>query len=224
MELVDTTLPPQDDPSTGSVPQPPPRPGPGLRPAMVVIGLAALILVLLAVSAVITGGGNAARKGPPPSASPTKVRGSSLLAVPAGKLLRSIESPGLPPNNIVRSVYVPEGSVLVSAGRTVAGSSQYDQQVVLSVDASQAAVIGFFRAVLPARNWSVFSTGPALRRPRTIEVLAKQAGDDGWYWEIGALVTPTTFGSAGPTAAAGPAAATGTTRFTIRLYQISDQQ
>lgn len=224
MDLVDTTISPQEGPSARPVPQPPPRSGPGLRPAMVVLGLGALILVLFAVIAVVTGSGSTARKGPAVSASPTRVKGSSLLAVPAGHLLAGIVSPGSPPTNIVRSLYVPAGTVLVASGRGAAGSGQYDEEVVLAVDASQSAVIGFFRAELPAQNWGVFSTGPAVNKPGTVEVLAKQAGDDGWYWEIGALVAPTTFGTAGTTSSAGPSGAANATRFTIRLFQISDQQ
>ena len=224
MDRVDTTLSAREGPPVRPDPLPPPRSGPGIRPAMLVIALGALILVLFAVTALVTGGGSRAGNGPPPSASPTKVKGSSLLAVPAGHLLAGIESPGSPPTNIVRAVYVPAGSILVASGDGAPGGGQYDEQVVLSVDASQAAVIGFFRAELPARAWGVFSTGPAVNRPGTIEVLGKQAGDDGWYWEIGALVAPTTFGPPGTASTAGASGATGTTRFTIRLYQVSDEQ
>jgi len=49
-------------------------------------------------------------------------------------------------------------------------------------------------------------------------VLAKKAGDDGWYWEVGVIVSPTVFGPSGVEAT------TGTTPFVIRLLQVPDLQ
>ena len=54
-----------------------------------------------------------------------------------------------------------------------------------------------------------------------MEILGKQAGNDGWYWEMGVIVLPTTFGGAG-TGATG--AAPETTRFTVRLFQVADEE
>jgi hypothetical protein len=208
---------------------------------MIVIVLAVLILGLFAVGAALNRESAPGKGGP---SVPARVKGSSLLAVSAQPLLRAIEVPGSPPANIVAAVEVPDrsrpvgkegrggaaGAVGTPAGRagSVAsgasvGGGQYDRQVVGSVDASQAAVIGFFRGELSAKGWDVFSTGPAVDRPGTVEVLGKKAGDDGWYWEIGALVAPTTFGNPGAPTASLPAGAEAT-RFTLRLFQVGDQQ
>jgi hypothetical protein len=153
-----------------------------------------------------------------------KVRGTSLLAIPGAHALRGIEQGGLPPANIVRAVSIPFGSVVVSTQNNNAGTGQYDQQVVLSVHATQLAVLNFFTVELPKWKWQVFSTGPAAHQPGTVEVLGKLAGDDGWYWEMGALVSPTTFGGTG--LGSTPVAGTGVniTRFTIRLFQVSDEE
>jgi hypothetical protein len=188
---------------------------------MVVLGVAALILLVFAISAAVTNGGNPARL-PPRADTPVSVPGTSLRAIPGAHDLRSIEQGGEPPANIMRAVSVPLGAVVVSTQNNSAGSGQYDQQVVLSVHASQLAVFNFFTAELPRWKWQVFSTGPASNSPGTVEVLGKLAGDDGWYWEMGALVSPTTFTtqSLGGTSKAAP----DTTRFTIRLFQVADEQ
>jgi hypothetical protein len=55
-------------------------------------------------------------------------------------------------------------------------------------------------------------------RPGTIEVLGQRAGSDGYYWQIGAVVAPTTFPSSGP------GAKTGLTEFEVRLFQVSDSE
>jgi hypothetical protein len=84
-----------------------------------------------------------------------------------------------------------------------------------SVRASQAALVSFYRRELRARGWSIMSVGPAHDAPATTEVLAQRSSTDGWYWDIGVLVAPTTFGS-------GSAAAADTTRFTVELYEVLD--
>jgi hypothetical protein len=47
-------------------------------------------------------------------------------------------------------------------------------------------------------------------------VLGKLAGTDGYYWEMGVTVQPTTFGKGAP--------ATGDTTFTVRLLQEPDPE
>ena len=58
--------------------------------------------------------------------------------------------------------------------------------------------------------------GPPRNANGSVEVLAEKAGDDGWYWEAGAVVSPTTF----PT---GHGARAESTDFTLRLFQVSDE-
>ena len=61
------------------------------------------------------------------------------------------------------------------------------------------------------QGWQVFDKGPAANDPGALEVLGKLAGSDGYYWEMGATIPPTTFPSGGP--------ARGVTDFTVRLFQ-----
>ena len=56
--------------------------------------------------------------------------------------------------------------------------------------------------------------GPAANNPGALEVLGKLAGSDGYYWEMGAVIPPTTFSAGGP--------AHGQTDYTVRLFQVSD--
>jgi hypothetical protein len=188
---------------------------------MTVLAVAVVILLVFAIAAAVTRGGNPTAA-PSRSSTPAKVHGTALLAIPGAHALKAIEQSGLPPANIVRAVSVPLGADVVSSQSNSAGSGQYDEQVVLSVHAAQLDVFNFFTAEMPAWRWSVFSTGPAQNQPGTIEVLGKQAGDDGWFWEMGAVVSPTTFADTG---LGSTQTSTGeSTRFTIRLFQVSDEE
>ena len=195
---------------------PPQRPASGrgisIRPAMTVLILALVILGVFVTIGIVT------------SQHPTAVRtdrtaapvpGSALRAVPAAGQLSVISHGGAPPANILNAVVLPAGSVR-TGHQTNAGADQYDRQVTFRSAASQGALVAFFASALPQEGWQVFSKGPAVHHPTTTEVLAKLAGSDGYYWEIGTLVGPTSFGGAGSSA--------GRTNFTIRLFQVSDTQ
>jgi hypothetical protein len=193
-----------------TAPLPPPRRGPGLRPALVVVGIAGVLVLGFGTLAAVTGG-----SGPtaPPSR-PSKVAGSSLTAVPAKAVLTPIERPGTPPADIVDNLTVPKGAAAHSHRDLNTSSTQYDEQMGFSVDASEAAVVAFYKADLRAEGWNVFNVGAASGHQGAVEVLAQKASSDGWYWEVGAVVSPTTFGHSG----------TGqTTDFTLRLFQESDE-
>jgi hypothetical protein len=80
------------------------------------------------------------------------------------------------------------------------------------------------------QGWSITNVGPADGSPGSIEVLGKLAGDDGWYWEQGVVIAPTTFpGSSGSSASATsgasllPSGGGDTTNFVLRLYQVDDE-
>ena len=131
----------------------------------------------------------------------------------AAGLLSPIVRGGEPPANVLDAVSVPAGSVR-TVHRDNSGGGQFDSQVAFRSADSQAALIGFFAADMKFQGWQVFGRGPAVHDPGAYEVLGKLAGSDGNYWEMGAVLSPTTFGSGGP--------AHGETDFTIRLFQVSD--
>lgn len=194
-------------------PRRPPTPGGfSIRPAMVVLGLAVLILVVFVTIGFLTS------QTPAPirhNLTPTVVPGSALKAESAGGLLSPIITAGEPPSNILNAVFVPTGSVRVSHLNNSAGSGQFDAQVTFRSDASQAALLAFFASVMKEQGWQVFDKGPAANAPNSFEVLGKLAGTDGYYWEMGATIPPTTFGKNAPP--------TGETSFTVRLFQQDDE-
>ena len=123
---------------------------------------------------------------------------------------------GEPPSNIINAVSVPTGSVRLSHQNNAAGSGQFDSQIVLRSTDSQGALLTFYAAEMHQQGWQVFDKGPAANDPGALEVLGKLAGTDGYYWEMGATISPTTFGAGAP--------ANGDTDFTIRLLQENDDE
>jgi hypothetical protein len=209
MTLHDTEL--RENGGEAPEPQRPPVPGGiSMRPAMIVFGLAALILVLFVTIAIVT------------SQTPTPVKhsgtavvpGVTLRAVPAAGMLSPIVTGGDPPNNILNAVSVPVGSVRVSHENNTPGAGQYDEQVTFRSGDSQAALLSFFAADMKLQGWQISNQGAARNDPHALEVLGKLAGSDGYYWDMGATVNATTFTTGGP--------ARGTTDFTVRLFQEDD--
>ena len=182
-----------------------------MRPAMIVIGLAALILVLFVTIAIVS------TQSPTPverSGGTVVVPGVTLRATSAAGLLSPIVVAGEPPANILNAVSLPVGSVRISHLNNAAGAGQFDSQVSFRSDDSQAALLAFYAADMKLQGWQVFDRGPAANNPGALEVLGKLAGSDGYYWEMGVTIPPTTFPAGGP--------AHGVTDFTVRLLQQED--
>ena len=180
-----------------------------MKPAAIVLGLATLVLIVFA-------GGAALFKPAPvktPSKHSTSVAGTSLRATGALDALRPIVSPGEPPNNVLNAVVVPAGARRLSHINYGGNASQYDQAAVFSVGGVQAAVIDFYTVEMKKAGWQIESTGPADHQSG-FEVLGQIAGDDGWFWEMGTVVQPSTFGARGTGSAH--------TQFSLRLIQEPD--
>jgi hypothetical protein len=181
-------------------------PGPTVWPATIVIGVALVVLLAGALSAIFSSGSATTSVATAPKQAP----GAPIAALPAERVLTPITTPGRPPANVVGVLVVPEGATVVRGSATDHSVGLYDRSLGFTTASSEADVIAFYRAELPAQGWKLLSQGP----PSTgtgYEVLAKIAGTDGYYWEAGVTVSPTTF--------AGAAQAT---PFTIRLFAVSD--
>jgi hypothetical protein len=196
-----TTDPQADDAS-------PPRrtPGPSVRPALAVVGVAVFLLLLFGIGAALTN--NPTPKAP----APARVAGTGLVAEPAASALHPIEILGTPPSDILDALVLPKGAHKVSA-TPWSGSTQYDGKMTFGLAASQATLVAFFHKELHARGWSIVSVGPAHADPRATEVLAQRASTDGWFWEAGFVVSPTTFAGT---------SARDVTRFSLDLYEMPD--
>jgi hypothetical protein len=212
MTLHDTETAPLQDGGEGPEPQRPPTPGGiSMRPAMIDVGLAALILILFVTIGIVSSQSPAPVKH---SGAAVDVPGVTLRALPAAGLLSPIVGGDEPPNNILNAVSVPVGSARISHQDNSAGAGQYDAQVTFGSGDSQAALLAFYAADMKLQGWQVTDQGAARNDPGALEVLGKLAGSDGYYWEMGATVNATTFSSGGPPR--------GTTHFTVELFQVPD--
>jgi hypothetical protein len=191
-------------------PQPPPRPNFTMKPALIVGGLAVVILVSFSVGAALTHTATPLSNAPKGA---IVVKGSSLRAVSAVKGLSVIETDGEPPANVLAAITLPVGAVRQSSANPGEGST-FDQQVQFTVGASEAAVLGFYKIELKHLGWQTVASGAAIHQAGQ-QIVGQLAGDDGFYWELGVIVSPTTFGSSGTT---------DTTQFTLRVLQVDDQQ
>ncbi|HLI44005.1 MAG TPA: hypothetical protein VKU92_06005 [Acidimicrobiales bacterium] len=188
--------------------------GPSLRPALVVVALAALIVVGGAVLAVV--GTPSARESAPNEVS-SRVRGTPLRSEPAAPFLAHIASAGEPPEDVVGSLAVPAGATYRSRASNDRGVGQFDRSVTLSVAAPEKEVARFFRLVLSDEHW--VSTSITSNGSRS-ELLAERNGSDGYQWEVGVILRAVhTIVSP---ALAGSGSSPATTTVTIQLYQVGD--
>jgi hypothetical protein len=191
--------------------RPPTGPGFNLKWAMIVPGLGVVILFLFIGASFLTSNPIKQVK---ISNSSIKVGGTSLSAVPGRVDLTPIVKSGQPPGNIINATDIPKGAIRLSFENNSVAAQQYDAQIQMRSNASQGAIENFYRKDMKAQGWQIFEVGAADHDANAIEVLGKLAGSDGFYWEMGVVVSPTTFGSDAPAA--------GATQFTVRLFQVPD--
>jgi hypothetical protein len=191
--------------------RPPPRAGFNMKAAMLVPGIGLVILIVFIGAGFLTSNPVQRTK---TSTGAFAVPGTSLRAVPAVHDLKVITVSGQPPSNIINAVSVPQGSALVAHVNNSDAAQEYDSQIGLRANQSQSAVEQFYRQAMDKQGWQISSTGPADHHPGSLEVIGKKAGSDGFFWTMGVVVAPTTFGSNAP--------ATGATSFTIELFQQPD--
>ena len=200
-----------------------------MKPVAVVVGIMVAIVVGFGTFSAVTSppGSQAAPSSAPPG-SAQKVPGTSLLAVPAARVLSPIEQPGVPPANILDSLWVPQGARDVSNSGHGPSTNLYDEHMTFQVSGTEGAVYTFYRTELARDGWKLAAAGTGQGAPGTLEVLAQKAGTDGWFWEAGVVIAPTTFGAgAGGASGAGEASGSngaggaGTTSFTMTLFQTS---
>jgi hypothetical protein len=205
--------PPGDPPYLSEPTSDPPKPmaGPSVKLALIVVALA----IVIVISGLVIQGFGAPNPSLSSPASVGTAKGSPLKAVPARSDLTPLISSGEPPDDIVNAVVLPAGSEAGAVIDNTLSAQGYDEQRLFTVDAPEQKIITFYEVELPAQGWHIESKGDARDQPG-FEVLAQRAGSDGYYWEIGAVVSPTTFPSSGP------AKSTGLTKFEIRLFQVSD--
>ena len=172
-------------------------------PALVVLGIAVFIVVLGIVASALASNGSRARL-------PTTVTiagGTVVHLTPATTALKTIERGGQPPSDIIGNMVVPSRSPVVRTLNIDQGVTQFDRSVYFTTGLSADQVVDVFRAVLPKLGWKIIYHGARTGGVGS-EVLAKRGSADGFYWEAGVVVSPTT--------------SAGTTPFSIEVLEMSD--
>jgi hypothetical protein len=174
-------------------------------PALVVLGLAIVILVLGVIGSVIATGTSSPGS---TTRSTVRIAGGKIVALtPATSALASIVSDGQPPTDIISKLAVPANSTIVRTLNSDGGVSQFDRTVFFTTHLSQAQVVSTYRSALPHLGWNIIYHGPQTGGTG-LEVLAKRGSSDGFYWETGVVVAPTT--------------AAGATPFSVEVFELSD--
>jgi hypothetical protein len=174
-------------------------------PALIVLGIAVFIVVIGTVASAL------ATSGAPPRAhrTVTIADGTVVHLTPATAALKSIVSAGQPPADIIGNMVVPTGSPVVRTLDTDQGAAQFDRTVFFTSGLSADQVVDVYRTVLPQMGWQIIYHGDGAQRGgRGTEVLAKRGSGDGFYWEVGAVVSPTT--------------SAGVTPFSVELFELPD--
>ena len=174
-------------------------------PALVVLGIAVFIVVAGIVASALASGSN-----PTLSVRRITIPGGTVVPLtPATSAMKSIVSAGEPPADILGNLAVPAGSTVTRTIDVDQGATQFDRTVVLRTGLASDQVADLYRTLLPRLGWSVLDRGsPASGSAPGTVILFKRGSGDGFYWEVGATVSPTT--------------SAGTTTVSLELFELPD--
>lgn len=158
------------------------RTAPRLGPAFVVLGVVAVVVIGGIALALLGGNSNA----PTPSSGSTST--GAIKAASARSALRRISTSGLLPADIVNALVIPSGSVVIGSSNNARGVSTYDETVTLRAANSAKDLDTFYEKALSRLGWTDISTTSASNSGH--EIFARHVSSDGYYWEVGVLVTP----------------------------------
>jgi hypothetical protein len=173
-------------------------------PALVVLGIAVFIVVAGVVASAVDSGGN-------PTLSVHTVAipdGTVVHLTPATTAMKSVVGAGEPPADILGNLAVPSGSQVTHSLNSDQDQTQFDRTVYFRSGLSNDQMVDVYRTLLPRLGWDVLYVGSGAQRVQATEVLAKRGSGDGFYWEVGVVVSPT--------------ASTGTTSYSVELYELPD--
>ncbi len=187
-----------------------PRPSRVLRgPALLVLGLAVLIVVVGLVGAAVSSGHSGRPAVPPAPDQVALPDGTNVSLSPASSALRSLETQGQPPADVLGHLVVPAGRRPARAAAEAHAVGQYDRTAAFSTSLPADEVVDAYRLALARLGWRVTYVGPGVRHGRSgTEVLATRGSADGYEWEVGVVVSPAT--------------GNGTTPFSVEVLEVSD--
>ncbi len=175
-------------------------------PALIVLGIAVLIVVVGVVASAVASGSSA-----PLSIHSVRIPdGTTVHLVPADRALHAIVSAGEPPADILNALAVPAHATVSRTVNIDQGAGQFDRTVEFrSGNLASGQVVDVYRTLLPKLGWKVIYVGSgAAHQAQGTEVLAKRGSGDSFYWEVGVVVSPTT--------------STGTTPFSVEVLELPD--
>ena len=174
-------------------------------PALIVLGLAVFLLIGGVVASAISSGTH-------PSFSVRHVTlpdGTVVALSPASSKLHAIVSNDEPPADILGNLGVPTASAVTGTVNSDQHAAQFDRTVDLHSQLSQEQVTATFARMLRLVGWQTIYSGPAPQGSAgTTEILAKRGSGDGFYWETGVVVSPTT--------------PLGTTPYSVEVFETPD--
>ena len=203
--------------TTTAPPTRPPRPpGPTAKPAAVVFGIILAIALAGWIADAVTSSHSTSTT-TTPAGPATAVPGTGgLVPEPSNGVLASMVTTAGPPADVLSALVFPRGSVAVPGSTQDHALGLYDSTVSVQVPAAQQAVITFWRAELSAGRWHVISSGA--HDTGGYQFIAQHPSSDGYEWELGLTVAPTSFSSSVPGVSAAPG---GVTETAVRLFEIS---
>jgi hypothetical protein len=184
-------------------------PGPSTKPALVVFGIALVLFLAIGLDLWLSGNQSTPET---PVASPS-VSGAGLPATPAASALKPIIQDDQPPPDVISALVIPTGTHVVPGSELNQAVDDYDSSISFTISVSEQDVITFYDAELKADGWKILSKGAATHS-NGIQLIATHPSGDGYYWELGILVDPTQF--------SGSSSATESTTFTMRIYEVTD--
>jgi len=174
-------------------------------PALLILGIAVLLVVSGVVASAVVSGHDPVYS----VRSVTLPDGTRVALSPATSVLRGIASSGEPPADVLGNLGVPAGSRVRAIVDSDQHAAQFDRTASLTDGHSSNQLVDSFRTLLPKLGWQLLYDGPAPQGGAgSVEVLAKHGSGDGYYWEVGVVVSPTT--------------SAGVTPYSIELFEIPD--
>jgi len=177
--------------------QPPLTTTTSIKPAAVVLGIAAFVLVFFTTINIV--------------ANPT-VNSTTTIPIVVGALpidtkstlLIECQLPENPPPDISSSLLIPTLSSPESSIKWRGkGPGGYDCARDISTEAPTSELLGFYKSQMEARGWKLFSRGGGYHSKKP-QMLFQKAGSDTFYWILGVSVIRDS---------------STTTSFTFRIYQ-----
>lgn len=143
--------------------------------AKVVLGTAAIVLVAATSLAAV-----------PVSTHPHPSVPLTEPAVPAKRDFAPLIPPQAVPGNVIKALYIPKDAKLLAWINYDRSTGAFDRSIELDFPGTADEEARFFESMLTHYGWSILSTQPSVAGS---DILARIAGSDGNYWEVG-IKTP----------------------------------